>query len=221
MTNKQKKEQKSFPELTDNNKNGELSDYEKKIINLKALQNRTLKCTNCELRAGCRQVVFGEGNPGSPLMLVGEAPGLDEDRQGIPFVGRAGNLLNQILAAVNLNRDEVYITNVVKCRPAGNRLPAPGEVKTCLPVLQEQISIIKPRLIVCLGALATKTLVDSRAMITRVRGNWVLRSGYKIMPTFHPAALLRDQNKKRPVWLDFQEIEKEYRKISDEESINR
>lgn len=163
-------------------------------------------CSGCQLRQGCRHPVFGEGNPETDLMLVGEAPGADEDRQGLPFVGRAGQLLNRILEAIGMSREEVYITNVIKCRPPGNRLPEAGEVKECFPYLEKQIEIIDPEIVVCLGSLSTRTLIRKDAKITRMRGQWVKQGERWYMPTFHPAALLRDVNKKKPVWEDFQKI---------------
>ncbi|MBC9783659.1 uracil-DNA glycosylase [Heliobacterium chlorum] len=174
----------------------ELADYE----------SLTKECRACPLREGCNQVVFGEGNPEARLMLVGEGPGADEDRLGSPFVGAAGQLLNKILDAGRFPRNEVYICNVVKCRPPSNRLPLPNEVKACLPHLERQIELINPEIIICLGALATQVLVDPKARITRDRGKWVRKEGRLIMPTFHPAALLRDPSKKRPVWEDIQKV---------------
>lgn len=150
--------------------------------------------------------MFGEGNPHARLMFVGEGPGQQEDIQGRPFVGAAGQLLDRILASVGISRDEVYIANVVKCRPPGNRLPTAEEAASCLPHLLEQIRAIKPKIIVCLGALATQTLIDKNARITRVRGTWFKKDGILYMPTFHPAALLRDETKKRPVWDDMKKV---------------
>ncbi|HHY93197.1 MAG TPA: uracil-DNA glycosylase [Firmicutes bacterium] len=168
-------------------------------------------CRRCRLRAGCTRVVFGEGNPHAELMLVGEGPGQAEDEQGRPFVGAAGQLLNNILAAAGIERSEVFIGNVVKCRPPGNRLPLPDEVKACRPYLEAQLRLIHPRIVVCLGALAAQTLIDPAIRITRDRGRWVQKDGLWIMPTFHPAALLRDPGKKRPVWQDFQAVRERYR----------
>ncbi|HHY33325.1 MAG TPA: uracil-DNA glycosylase [Firmicutes bacterium] len=173
---------------------------------LKELEQKCRACTKCDLRAGCTQVVFGEGNPHAKLMFVGEGPGQQEDIQGRPFVGAAGQLLDRILNAVGIRRDEVYIANVVKCRPPGNRLPTPDEAEACLPHLRAQIEAIRPKIIVCLGALATQTLIDKRARITRARGNWFEKDGIMYMPTFHPAALLRDETKKRPVWEDMKKV---------------
>ncbi len=177
---------------------------------LEELKEKCLACHKCELRKGCKQVVFDDGNPDALIMLIGEAPGSDEDNQGIPFVGSAGQLLNRILLAVNIRREEVYITNIVKCRPLKNRLPTNEEVNHCLPYLKKQIEIINPAIIVCLGSLSTRTLIDDNAKITKVRGNWYHIDSKLYMPTFHPAALLRDVNKKRPVWEDFRSISAEY-----------
>lgn len=179
---------------------------EQRTKRLEELREESLACNKCPLRAGCTQVVFGEGNPHAKLMFVGEGPGEQEDIQGRPFVGAAGQLLDKILASVGISRDEVYIANVVKCRPPGNRLPTAEEAAACLPHLLEQIRAIKPKIIVCLGALATQTLIDKNARITRVRGTWFEKNGILYMPTFHPAALLRDETKKRPVWEDMKKV---------------
>jgi len=180
------------------------------------LNKRALQCSACRLREGCKQVVFGDGNPASAIVFVGEGPGSDEDEQGLPFVGRAGKLLNKILAASEFKREEVYIANVVKCRPPGNRLPNPDEVKICRNFLEAQIRLIQPRIIVCLGAMASQTVIDPRAKIGQVRGKWFLRNGIKIIATYHPAALLRNENYKRPTWEDFKLIRDEYRSLNKE-----
>lgn len=143
-------------------------------------------------------------------MLVGEGPGAEEDRLGRPFVGRAGQLLDRILAAAKIKREDVYITNVVKCRPPSNRLPFQPEVDTCYPYLKAQIELINPEIILCLGALATRTLYDKSAAITRVRGQWKEKDDRRILATFHPAALLRDPSKKKPAWEDFKMIMEVY-----------
>ncbi|PKM83971.1 MAG: uracil-DNA glycosylase [Firmicutes bacterium HGW-Firmicutes-13] len=176
------------------------------------MEGRIKSCRKCSLRKGCEQVVFGEGNPQARLMLVGEGPGREEDKLGRPFVGAAGKLLDKILESVNIRREEVYIANVVKCRPPYNRTPDQEEVKACYPYLQEQMSIIKPEIIICLGSLSAKTLIDPKAQITRIRGKWLEKDNIKIMPTFHPAALLRDPQKKKFVWQDFQQVKIEYNK---------
>lgn len=179
---------------------------------LTALEAIARDCNLCRLRSTCTQVVFGEGPENSRLMLIGEGPGQDEDLQGRPFVGRAGQLLEKILQAAEIDRGKVYITNVVKCRPPHNRLPDPEEAKICRGYLLAQIRLIKPEIIVCLGAMATQTVVESGAKISKVRGIWIDRAGIKIMPTFHPAALLRNPQYKRPVWEDFKMIRDEYGK---------
>jgi len=193
------KSEQSFPEISDL---GQLADI-------------AAHCEGCGLRATCRQVVFAQGEASARLMLIGEGPGADEDEAGLPFVGRAGQLLNKILAACEIERSEVYITNVVKCRPPGNRLPHPDEVKACSGYLEAQIRIIKPAIIVCLGALATQTIVDARARITSARGNWYRREDIQMMPTFHPAALLRREEWKKPAWEDFKKIRDAYRALQE------
>jgi DNA polymerase len=158
--------------------------------------------------------VFGDGNINADILFIGEGPGKDENEQGIPFVGRAGQLLNKILEASEFKRSEVYIANVVKCRPPGNRLPNPDEVKECRSYLEAQIRIINPKIIVCLGALACQTVIDSKAKIGQTRGKWFMRNGIKIMATYHPAALLRNESYKRPAWEDFKLIRDEYKKLT-------
>ena len=160
-------------------------------------------CTRCKLHSGRTTLVFGVGNPDADLMFVGEAPGRDEDREGIPFVGRAGQLLTRIIEAIDLRRDDVYIANVIKCRPPDNRNPEPDEVQTCEPYLFAQIDCIRPRVIVALGSFAARTLLrDDRTSITRVRGKVFAFRGAKLIPTFHPAFLLRSPDRKRDVWED-------------------
>jgi DNA polymerase len=181
---------------------------------LQLLKTKALACQGCRLRETCKQVVFSTGRANSKIIFVGEGPGSDEDEQGIPFVGRAGQLLNQILAAAEFKREDVYITNVVKCRPPGNRLPNPDEVKVCRNYLEAEIRIIQPQIIVCLGAAATQTVVDPRAKISQLRGKWLQRNGIRIMPTYHPAALLRNPNYKRPVWEDFKLIRDTYQSLT-------
>lgn len=175
------------------------------------LRAECLTCSRCNLRSGCRQVVFGEGNPQARLMLVGEAPGAQEDIEGRPFVGAAGQLLDRILAAAGLSRKEVFIGNVIKCRPPGNRFPNAEEVAQCRPYLEAQIQLIRPRLILCMGNLALKTLINPYGQITKDRGKWVDKGEVKLMATFHPAALLRDPSKKKLVWEDFQKVRDAYR----------
>src|SRR5919109_3064693 len=164
-------------------------------------------CTRCKLQAmGRRQIVFGVGNPEADLMFVGEAPGADEDLQGIPFVGRAGQLLTKIIEAIGLRRDDVYIANVIKCRPPENRNPDPDEVETCEPFLFQQIDIIKPKVIVALGKFAAQTLLRTLDPISRLRGRVYDYRGAKLVPTFHPAYLLRNPASKREVWEDMKRV---------------
>jgi len=160
-------------------------------------------CTRCKLHTlGRKQIVFGVGNPEADLMFVGEAPGADEDEQGIPFVGRAGQLLTKIIEAIDLRRDDVYIANIIKCRPPQNRNPEPDEVASCEPFLFRQIEVIKPKVIVALGKYAAQTLLRTDAPISRLRGRQFDYRGAKLIPTFHPAYLLRNPSSKREVWED-------------------
>jgi uracil-DNA glycosylase family 4 len=160
-------------------------------------------CSRCKLHAlGRRQVVFGVGNPNADLMFVGEAPGGDEDIQGIPFVGRAGQLLTKMILAINLERNQVYIANVIKCRPPGNRNPEPDEIETCEPFLFRQIDAVRPKVIVALGAFAARTLLRTEDPISRLRGRVFDFRGAKLIPTFHPSFLLRSPERKRDAWED-------------------
>jgi DNA polymerase len=166
-------------------------------------------CTRCKLsRLGRSQVVFGVGNPTADLMFIGEAPGADEDAQGVPFVGRAGQLLTRIIEAIGLTRDEVYIANVIKCRPPQNRNPEPDEIETCEPFLFQQIDLIRPRVIVALGTFAARTLLRTLDPISRLRGRTYDYRGAKLIPTFHPAYLLRNPSSKREVWEDMKMAKK-------------
>ncbi len=202
--------QKSLLDALQGNSNADSSRQEKDVEMLRKLEQQALVCSRCGLRGGCNQVVFGDGNPEARLMLVGEGPGGDEDRIGKPFVGRAGQLLSRILEAAEIPREAVYITNVVKCRPPGNRTPVQAEVDACSSYLAEQFNLIKPEIVICLGALATRTIIDKNSFITRVRGQWHEKEGIRYIATFHPAALLRDPGKKKPVWEDFKEVMKYY-----------
>lgn len=184
-----------------------------RITDLAELAAAARECRRCGLRAGCRGVVFGEGNPHATLMLIGEGPGATEDELGRPFVGRAGELLDRILAAAGFTRQEVFINNVVMCRPPGNRTPTDEEIAACLPWLRARIRIIRPAVLVLLGATAARAMLGPAARITQVRGRWHKIGGMLVMPTFHPAALLRDPSKKRPVWEDFQQVRDVVRRI--------
>ncbi len=170
---------------------------------LGAIRTEIGDCTRCKLHMlGRRQIVYGVGNPAADLMFVGEAPGADEDVQGVPFVGRAGQLLTKIIEAIALTREDVYIANVIKCRPPQNRNPEPDEIQTCEPFLFRQIDVIKPKGIVALGKFAAQTLLRTEEPISRLRGRTFDFRGAKLVPTFHPAYLLRNPASKREVWDD-------------------
>ena len=163
-------------------------------------------CTICPLHQGRTQVVFGAGNPDADLMFIGEAPGRDEDAQGIPFIGRAGQLLTKIIQAIDMTREDVYIANIGKCRPPNNRAPLPGEMAACVPFLHRQIKIIQPKIICLLGATAVRGLLDIKEGITRLRGTFIEWRGIQVMPTYHPAYLLRSPAGKRDVWEDMKKV---------------
>lgn len=177
------------------------------IIPLSAIREDIGDCTRCKLHTlGRQQIVFGVGNPNADLMFVGEAPGADEDIQGEPFVGRAGQLLTKIIEAIDLKREDVYIANVIKCRPPGNRNPEPDEVEQCEPFLFRQIDTIKPRVIVALGKFAAQCLLKTTEPITRIRGREFKYRDAILMPTYHPAYLLRTPSAKRDVWEDMKRV---------------
>ena len=164
-------------------------------------------CSRCKLAPGRTNLVFGVGNPEADLMFVGEGPGRDEDLQGEPFVGRAGQLLTEIITkGMKLQRRDVYIANIVKCRPPQNRAPEPDEITTCRPFLARQIELVTPRVIGALGSIAAQALLETRTPITRMRGQWQDYRGIKVMPTFHPAYLLRNPAAKREVWDDLKQV---------------
>ncbi len=173
---------------------------------LEAIRADIGDCTRCKLHEQRTKIVFGEGNPHAQLVFVGEGPGADEDTTGRPFVGRAGQLLDKIIAAIGLKREDVYIANVVKCRPPGNRTPERDEVATCEPFLFRQLSVIRPHVIVALGSPAFQCLLKTKDTITRARGEWRDWNGIKLMPTFHPAYLLRSPDKKREAWEDLKKV---------------
>jgi DNA polymerase len=171
------------------------------------LETTALACAKCRELARTRtQVVFGVGSRQAEIMFIGEAPGADEDEQGEPFVGRAGQLLTKIIEAMGLTREEVYIANILKCRPPNNRPPLPDEAANCLPYLLRQIELVRPKAIVALGATALRGLLNVESSISRVRGNWYLFHDVPLMPTFHPAYLLRNPSAKREVWQDMQAV---------------
>lgn len=168
-------------------------------------------CQRCKLASGRTHIVFGKGHAVARLVFVGEGPGFEEDQKGEPFVGAAGQLLTRIIAAINLSRKQVYICNVIKCRPPGNRNPEPDEIESCLPFLERQIAAIQPNFICALGKIAAQTLLNTDVPISRLRGRFYDYKGIKVLPTYHPAYLLRNPDKKREVWEDMKMLMKEYR----------
>ena len=183
---------------------------EEKARALEALNAQYRDCQMCPLSQGRTHVVFGAGNPQAQLMFIGEAPGFEEDRQGLPFVGAAGQLLTKIIEAMKLTRSEVYIANCLKCRPPNNRNPLPTEIASCSPILAKQIEIIRPKIICALGKFAAQTLLKTDEPISRLRGRFFdWNQGIKLMPTFHPAYLLRNPPDKKLVWEDMRLIMKE------------
>lgn len=167
-------------------------------------------CKRCKLHSDRRHIVFGSGNPEANLVFVGEGPGEDEDIQGKPFVGRAGQLLTKIIHSINLAREDVYIANIIKCRPPQNRNPEPDEIRACEPFLIKQLDVIKPKIICALGTFAAQTLLETTEKISRLRGRFIPYRHSKLIATFHPAFLLRNPQRKRDVWEDMKMIRKEY-----------
>ncbi|MBC7357571.1 MAG: uracil-DNA glycosylase [Desulfacinum sp.] len=177
-------------------------EQEEKAERLLAVRNELGDCRRCRLHETRTHLVFGEGDPAARLVFVGEGPGADEDRQGRPFVGRAGRLLDKMIQSIGLERGQVYICNVVKCRPPGNRTPAPEEIEPCSPFLTKQLEVIQPKVICTLGACATQTLLQTRKFISELRSGVRLWRGIPVVPTYHPAYLLRNPAKKADVWKD-------------------
>jgi DNA polymerase len=179
-------------------------------VTLDELRREHLDCSRCKLCQGRTNLVFGSGNPLAELVFVGEAPGAEEDKQGVPFVGAAGQLLTKMIDAMGYRRDDIYICNVVKCRPPGNRDPEPDEIAACEPFLKAQLRMIHPKVIVTLGRFAAQTLLRDSTPISRMRGHWHAYEGIPLMPTFHPAYLLRTGNPadKKHVWSDLQQVMK-------------
>lgn len=184
------------------------------MYTLEELESIVNKCRRCPLHRTRTNVIFGEGNTKANMIFIGEGPGFYEDKMGRPFVGRAGQLLDKMIEAIGLRREEVYITNIVKCRPPNNRNPLEEESDICIEFLRWQVKIIDPTIIVCLGAVAARNIIDRNFKITRQRGIWFNRGKYSIIATYHPAALLRDQSKKREAWEDFKSIREKYKKIA-------
>ena len=177
-------------------------------LNWDALRKTCNACTGCGLCRTRHNVVFGDGNEQAGILFVGEGPGEQEDLQGVPFVGPAGQLLDKMLAAIGHGREDVYIANVVKCRPPGNRVPLPEEAQACLPYLRAQFLLVRPKILVCLGSTAARSIIRPDIRITRERGQWTQRKGVWMLPTYHPSALLRDQTgeKKREAWADLKAL---------------
>jgi uracil-DNA glycosylase family 4 len=173
---------------------------------LAAVREELGDCMRCKLSGGRKNLVFGVGHPEAALVFVGEAPGADEDRTGEPFVGAAGQLLSKMIEAMGLSRDEVYICNIIKCRPPGNRNPEPDEIAACEPFLKRQLAALRPRIIVCLGKFAAQCLLRSEAPVSKLRGQFQTYEGIQLMPTYHPAFLLRNPASKREVWSDLQQV---------------
>ena len=190
------------------------SSLNRKEEELNHLRKITLSCSNCLLHRSRRNLVFGQGSPRAKLVFVGEAPGVKEDLQGLPFIGRAGQLLTKIIEAMELKREEVYICNVLKCRPPANRSPLPEEVARCHQTLWKQLNIIRPKIICALGKFAAQTLLDSQEPISNLRGKFFEIQGIKIMPTYHPAYLLRNPKDKKIVWEDMKKIRDHLKAIS-------
>jgi DNA polymerase len=199
----QKPEPELFPE--------EKEEWEK-AESLGELEKLISNCTNCRLHQNRNKFVFGTGSPDADVMVIGEGPGAEEDKQGLPFVGRAGKLLTDMLKAINFEREEVFIGNVVKCRPPGNRTPHPDEMDTCMPYLKKQLDLIKPKLILCLGLTAARGLLKKRESLGNLRGKVFEFEDAKVMVTYHSAALLRNPHWKKDCWEDL----KKFRKLYDE-----
>lgn len=189
------------------------------MLTIAEITKNAQECHLCRLREGAKQVVPGEGNPEAKLMIIGEGPGQEEDEKGRPFVGSAGQLLDKILQASGINKDEIYIANVVKCRPPRNRTPEADEIAACKPWLDLQIAAIRPDLIVCLGLTAARAVLEVNDSLQNLRGKWHPFGEIKVLCTYHPAALLRNPKLKVPTWSDFKMVMKEYGSTSPFERI--
>lgn len=178
------------------------------VESFEELEEKIKDCQKCKLCNNRNNIVLGTGNKQARVMFIGEGPGADEDIQGIPFVGKAGKLMNQALKGIGIEREEIYIANIVKCRPPQNRNPEQDEINSCLDYLRAQVLLVKPEIIVLLGSVALKAILGKEYSITSSRGKWIEKKGIKYMPTFHPAALLRDETKKISFWKDLKEVKK-------------
>lgn len=181
--------------------------------NWEELEKSIINCKKCKLCTNRNNIVFGQGNKNADIMFIGEGPGADEDMQGLPFVGKAGKLMNMAFEGLGINRSEVYIANIVKCRPPSNRVPEQDEAMACLNYLRNQVILVKPKIIVLLGSTALKNILGQEYSITASRGKWVEKKGILYMPTWHPAALLRDENKKIEFWKDLKEVVKRFNEL--------
>ncbi|MCI9178253.1 MAG: uracil-DNA glycosylase [Clostridia bacterium] len=179
------------------------------------LENSIQNCQKCKLCQGRHSIVFGEGNKEADIMFIGEGPGADEDAQGIPFVGKAGQLMNKAFQGLGIDRNTVYICNIVKCRPPSNRVPEEDEATACMDYLRNQVVLVRPKIIILLGSTALKNILGKDYGITASRGKWIEQKGISYMPTWHPAALLRDENKKIEFWKDLKEVVKRYETIKE------
>ena len=196
--------------------NGKVDDimFKYPLDDYKKFKQKALNCTRCNLRETCTQVVMGEGSLDHKIMFIGEGPGGTEDKKGRPFVGRAGRLLDKILKSVKIKREDVYITNIVKCRPPDNRNPSDKEMEACSPILKTEVKYIKPKVIVPLGSVSLKYLLGPDKRITKDRGKWFNKGEIYFLPTFHPAYLLRNSNMKKKVYKDFIKIKKSIDRIN-------
>jgi len=188
--------------------------------NWEELEESIKDCSKCKLCTNRNNIVFGTGNKETTLMMIGEGPGADEDKEGIPFVGKAGQLMDKAFEGIGIKREEIYIANIVKCRPPSNRVPEEDEAEACLDYLRNQVVLIKPKIIVLLGSTALKNVLGEEYSITASRGKWIEKKGIMYMPTWHPAALLRDENKKIEFWRDLKEVKKQYDFIKLNSMIN-
>lgn len=190
------------------------------MYTLNELDNFVKNCKKCELYKERNHTVFGQGNSQADIMFIGEGPGYHEDMQGLAFVGPAGKLLTTALQSIELKREDVYIANIVKCRPPNNRNPLKEEMNACIDYLRYQVKVIKPKIIVCLGAIAATNIIDRDFKITKERGKWIIKKSIWVMPTYHPAAVLRDTNKEEHFYEDFKEIKKKYNHIKQKMEVD-
>ena len=181
--------------------------------NWEELENSIINCNKCKLCNGRKNIVFGEGNKEADIMFIGEGPGGDEDIQGLPFVGKAGQLMNKAFEGLGIKREDVYIANIVKCRPPQNRTPEKDEAEACINYLRNQVLLVKPKIIVLLGNTALKNILGDEYTITQMRGKWIEHKGIWYIPTFHPAALLRDESKKIDFWKDLKQVNEKLKEL--------